>query len=126
MTRSRWWMPAVSLAMGAAILVAFVIGGNAVDGVRAFAVLAALALVLAVGSTRSETLGGLGGPARDERWQMIDLRASWFAGLVVILALIGAWLYELADGRDGSPYGQLMAVGGVAYIAAIAYLHFRA
>ena len=62
---------------------------------------------------------------RDERWVAIDLRASAFGGFVVILAAMGAWLYELADGRDGSPYGQLLAVGGVAYIVAIVFLRRR-
>ena len=33
-----------------------------------------------------------------------------------MLAAIGAWLYEIADGGDGSPYGQLLAIGGIAYI----------
>ena len=47
------------------------------------------------------------------------------AGLVVILVLIGAWLYELSQGHDGSPYGQIMAVGGLAYIAAVVVLRFR-
>jgi hypothetical protein len=37
----------------------------------------------------------------------------------------GAWLYELANGDDGSPYGQLLAVGGIAYIAAVAFLRWR-
>ncbi len=42
-----------------------------------------------------------------------------------MVATAGAWLYELAEGRDGSPYGQLLAIGGVAYIAAIALLRRR-
>jgi hypothetical protein len=42
-----------------------------------------------------------------------------------MLATTAAWLYELAEGRDGSPYGQLLAVGGVAYIGAIAFLRRR-
>ena len=56
---------------------------------------------------------------------MIDLRAGAFAGLVVITVLIGSWLWELAHGDDGSPYGQVMAVGGLAYIAAIAFARWR-
>ena len=44
---------------------------------------------------------------------------------MVILVAIGAWLYELAGGGDGSPYGQLLAVGGIAYIAAVAFLRHR-
>ena len=33
---------------------------------------------------RSETLSGLGGPGRDERWAMIDLRATRSPGIVLI------------------------------------------
>jgi hypothetical protein len=104
---------------------AFAIGGSVGDGVYAFTVMAVLAAVFAIGSTRSETLGGLGGPGRDERWAMIDLRAGAAAGLVLILVVIGAWLYEIARGEDGSPYGQLGAIAGVAYIIAVAVLRWR-
>jgi len=74
---------------------------------------------------RSETLRGLGSRDRDERWATIDLRASSFAGLVVITALIGTWLWEIANGDDGSPYGQFAAIGGLAYLAAVAYQRWR-
>jgi len=122
--RSRLWMPAVSLVLGASVFVAFLIGGNAGDGAKAFGVLALVAAVFWFGG-RSETLQGLGGPGRDERWATIDLRASALAGLVTISVILGAWLYEIASGRDGAPYGQLAAVGGIAYIAAVALLRFR-
>jgi zinc transporter ZupT len=62
---------------------------------------------------------------RDERWAAIDLCASVIAGFVVITAIIGAWLWEVANGDDGSPYVQLGAVGGMAYIAAVAFLRRR-
>ena len=55
----------------------------------------------------------------------IDMRARAFSGFVVLVATVGAWLYELAEGRDGSPYGQLLAISGVAYLAAIAFLRRR-
>ena len=122
------WMPLYSLGLGAIVFAAFAIGGNVSDGAEAFGLFAVIAAVFYFGSRRSETLGGLGGlggSRRDERWAAIDLRASAFGGFVVILATMGAWLYELADGRDGSPYGQLLAVGGVAYILAIAFLRRR-
>jgi hypothetical protein len=122
--RSRWWTPGVSLLLGAVVLAAFAVGGDPGSGLRSFAVFAVLAAVFALG-TGSETLQGLGGPGRDERWSMIDLRASAFSGLVVITVLIGAWLAELAQGEDGSPYGQVMAVGGVAYGLAVAVLRRR-
>ena len=124
-TSSRWWMPLFSLGLGAIMFAAFAIGGSAGDGVFAFGVMAVLAAVFAFGSPRSETLGGLGGPGRDERWAMIDLRASAAAGLVLILTVIGAWLYEIANGEDGSPYSQLGAIAGIAYIVAIGVLRRR-
>jgi hypothetical protein len=123
--RSRWWAPLYSLGVGAIVFGAFALGGNAADGAKAFALLVLVAVVFWFGSARSDTIGGLGGPGRDERWAAIDLRASALAGLVVILALVGAWLYELADGRDGDPYGRLLGVGGLAYVAAIAFLRRR-
>ena len=122
---SRWWLPAVSLALGAIMFAAFAIGGDTSGGVQSFAVMAVLALVFAFGASRSETLGGLGGPGRDERWAMIDLRASALAGFVLITVVIGAWLYEIADGQDGRPYSQLGAIAGVAYVIALAVGRLR-
>jgi drug/metabolite transporter (DMT)-like permease len=122
--RGRWWIPLFSLGLGGVILAAFAIGGNVGDGLLSFGVLAGLAAVFAF-SGRSETLSGLGGPGRDERWSMIDLRASAASGLALIGVLIGCWLYELARGHDGSPYGELLAVGGIAYIVAIGFLRWR-
>ncbi len=116
---SRWWLPAVSLVLGAIMLAAFAIGGNTSDGLQAFAVMAGVAALFAFGASRSETLGGLGGPGRDERWAMIDLRASALAGFVLITVVIGAWLYEIANGEDGSPYAQLGAIAGLAYIVGL-------
>jgi hypothetical protein len=118
--RSRWWLPAFSLLLGAVMLAAFAIGGEPGDGAQAFAVMAAIAALFGFGSRRSETLGGLGGPGRDERWAMIDLRATALAGMVLITVVIGAWLYEIASGEDGSPYSQLGAIAGLAYMLAVA------
>ena len=117
--RSRWWAPLYSLGLGAIVFAAFAIGGNAGEGLFGFAVTAGLGLVFLIGGVRSETLAGLGGPGRDERWAFIDMRATALSGLVVLLAILVAWLYEIADGRDGSPYGQLAAIGGIAYIVGV-------
>ena len=43
----------------------------------------------------------------------------------MIIVLTGAWLWELAHGDDGDPYSQIMAVGGVSYLLAIALLRWR-
>lgn len=117
-------MPAFSLALGAGILAAFWVGGNPRDGVLGLLVMAALGLVFLLGS-RSETLRGLGGPGRDERWEMIDVYATAFAGLVLIATVLAAWLWEVAHGRDGTAFARLASVAGVAYVLAVAVLRFR-
>ena len=123
--RTRWFMPAFSLFLGALMFVAFWIGDNPGEGAAAAAVMVVVAAVFFFGARRSETLAGLGGPARDERWERIDVHATALAGIVLVLAIIGAWLAEIAQGKDGSPYGQLGAVGGLAYVLAVAFLRWR-
>ena len=122
--RSRWWMPLCSLAIGAAMFAAFAIGGELRQGVFGLGVMAAIAALFFFGG-RSETLQGLGGPGRDERWAAIDTRATVFAGLVLVSAIVGAWLWEIAHGDDGEPYSQLGALGGLAYVVAVGFLRWR-
>jgi hypothetical protein len=73
----------------------------------------------------SETIRGLRGDGRDERFAQIDLRATAVAGLVLIVTLIVAWLTEIAQGHSGSPYTWLCAVGGLSYALAVAFFRWR-
>jgi len=68
---------------------------------------------------RSETIRGLRGDGRDERFSRIDLHATAAAGLVVISAIIIAFVVELARGNDGAPYAWLGALAGIAYLVAV-------
>jgi hypothetical protein len=122
--RSRWWMPCFCLFLGALMFGAFAIGGDVGGGLTSFAIMAALGAVFAFGR-RSETLQGIGGPARDERWEMIDLRAVASTGIVLVTVIIGAFLYEIADGQDGNPYSLLGAIGGLSYVISVAILRSR-
>ena len=122
--RSRWWMPAVSVFLGLLILVASWIGDRPEEGLGGLGVMTAVGLLFLLGG-RSDTLAGLGGPRRDERWQSIDLRATAATGMVLVVAIVGSWLYEVTQGRDGEPYTQLGALGGVAYVVAVAVLRLR-
>jgi len=74
---------------------------------------------------RSETIRGLRGDERDERSRMIDTHATALAGVAVILAIIVAFIVELAKGRSGNPYGWLGAIGGVTYLVAIVVFRIR-
>jgi presenilin-like A22 family membrane protease len=81
------------------------------------------ALVLFGG--RSETIRGLRGDGRDERFKMIDIHATAISGLAVIVAIIIAFVIELARGHDGSPFTWLGAIAGLAYLAAIVVFRAR-
>jgi hypothetical protein len=74
--RSRWWMPAFSLFLGALVLAAMWIGGERDDGLRSLVIFVLLAAVFAFGG-RSETVRGLGGPGRDERWAAYILAVAF-------------------------------------------------
>jgi undecaprenyl pyrophosphate phosphatase UppP len=124
MCRSRWFLPAFALCLGVAMLAAMWVGGNLREGIYSFALMAALALLFLLGG-RSETIRGLRGDGRDERFASLDMRATAFAGNVVIAAIIIAFLVEMARGHDGRPYSWLGAIAGVAYLAALAVLRWR-
>jgi hypothetical protein len=61
----------------------------------------------------------------DERWRSIDLQATAFGGLVLITAVIGAFIWEIAHGRSGNPYAPLGAIAGIAYLVALVWLRWR-
>ena len=86
--------------------------------------MAGLGVVFLIGG-RSDLIRGIRGDGRDEYWERIDVHATALAGIVVITAVIGMCLWEWGHGRDGSPYSQLGAIGGVAYVAAIIGLRAR-
>jgi hypothetical protein len=86
--------------------------------------MAALGAVLLFGG-RSETIRGLRGDGRDERFRQIDIHATALAGLAVIFAVIAAFIVELARGHNGNPYGWLGAIGGLTYLAAIIVFRIR-
>jgi hypothetical protein len=74
---------------------------------------------------RSDLIRGLRGDGRDEYWQRIDVHATALAGHVTIAAVLVMCAWEWAHGRDGTPYVQLGALAGLAYIAAVALLRWR-
>jgi hypothetical protein len=61
--RTRWFMPAFSLFLAAAIFVAYWIGDEPGTGAGGAAILVAMGALIYFGGRRSETISGLGGPA---------------------------------------------------------------
>ena len=123
-TKSKWFLPLFAVALGLIVFIAQWIGGNPRGGLVSFAILAGAGLVLLLGG-RSETIRGLRGDGRDERFRMIDIHATALAGVAVIYAVIVAFIVELARGHSGEPYSWLGAIGAVTYIVAIVVFRIR-
>lgn len=119
-SHSRWFIPTFSVALGVIMLAAISIGGHPGSGLGALGVMIAVGVVFLIGG-RSETIRGL----RDERFAMIDLKATAAAGGVLILTVTIAFLVEVAKGRNGNPYTWLDAIAGLAYMLAIGVLRWR-
>ena len=118
------WLPVWSMSLGVVLSVAIVVGGNFTVGLINLAVFAVFSALFYFGAG-NETVGGIAAPGRDERWAMIHERAMAFAGRVIVLGLIVAWVIELANGNDGSPYSEIFAGGTIAYFAAALWLRSR-
>jgi hypothetical protein len=123
-TRSKWFLPGFCLVLGVVMLAVWWLGGSPGEGVISLAVMAGFGLLVLLGG-RSETIRGLRGDGRDERFARMDVHATAVTGLVLLVALIVAWLVEIAHGRTGGPYGWLLALGGLAYLLAVAFFRWR-
>lgn len=121
---SRWFLPAFALVLGLVIGAAQWKGGDGQTGLTSLALFVVIAAVLFLGG-RSETIRMIRGDGRDERWARIDLTATAISGLTVITAVIIGAIWEWAHGRDGTPFVQIGALGGVAYVAALVILRKR-
>jgi hypothetical protein len=124
MTKSKWFLPLFAVALGLIMLAAQWAGGHPESGLGSLGIMAAFGALVLLGG-RSETIRGLRGDGRDERFRQIDIHATAIAGVAVITAIIVAFLVELARGHDGNPYGWLGAIAGLAYLAAIIFLRIR-
>jgi hypothetical protein len=122
--KSKWFLPLFAVALGVVVFVAQWIGGDPGSGLVSFAIMAGFGALVLLGG-RSETIRGLRGDGRDERFRRIDIHATAIAGLAVISAIIIAFLVELARGHNGSPYDWLGAIAGLAYLAAIVIFRIR-
>ena len=120
----RWAVPSVGLTIGVAYLIAAWVSGNPVLGLEMLAIMLLFTGGTVLAARRSETVKGLL-DGRDERITSIDLKATAFAGGVVLITIIGAFVVEIARGQDGLPYSWLGALGGLSYLGAVIALRMR-
>ncbi len=122
--RVRWSVPVTAAVIGLGYLGAGIAGDRIGFGIFGLVLMLVVGVGFAVAAHFSETIGGLA-DRRDERINQLDTRASTFAGGVVLLAVLVMFMVSIARGQEGSPYFQLGALGGLAYVAALTYLRFR-
>jgi hypothetical protein len=121
---SKWVVPAFSVAMGLVLLGAGILGHRVGDGLFGLGVMTALGAVFAFGG-RSETIRGLRGDGRDERFHAMDARATLASGSVLLIAVLVAYVVSVASGDSGEPYSWLGAIAGVTYLASIVWMRIR-
>jgi len=124
MPRSKWFLPLFAVALGLVMLAAQWAGGDARNGLVSLAIMTAFGAVILLGG-RSETIRGLRGDGRDERFREIDIHATALTGIVLVTAIIAAFVVEVARGHSGAPYSWLGAIGGLAYLASVVALRLR-
>ena len=123
-TRTKWFVPSLAVALGLVVFAAQWVGGDPGSGLVSLAIMAGFGLLILLGG-HSETIRGLRGDGRDERFRTIDIHATALAGLAVIIAIIVAFVIELAEGHSGNPYGWLGAIAGVTYLVAVMVFRIR-
>lgn len=122
--KTKWFLPLFSVGIGLVFMGALWAGGEREGGIQALVLMSVLALIFLVGG-RSDMIRGLRGDGRDEYWQRLDVHATALAGYAVIAAIGVMCVWEWGHGRDGSPYVQLGAIAGLAYILALGFLRWR-
>ena len=123
-THTRGFLLAFCIFLGVLMFGASAIGGHVVSGLGGFGVMAILGCVFFFGS-RSETIRGLRGDGRDERFAEMDLRATALSGGVLMMLTIGGFLVEIARGHSGAPFTWMGAIAGLTYIAGVIYIRLR-
>jgi len=119
-----WSGPAFCLVMGVVYLVAARASGQPELGLVLLIIMVVFGGVMVIVSRYSETVRGLL-DRRDERITRIDLRATAAAGLALVLAIGAGAVYELSQGRDGTPYTWLALLSAVVYVGAVVVLRIK-
>ena len=123
-SESKWTLPIFSVAMGVVFFAAQWVGGDPGSGLVSLGIMTAFGALILIGG-RSETIRGLRGDGRDERFKTIDVHATALSGLAVITAILVAVVVELARGHSGEPFTWLGAIAGLSYLAAVVALRMR-
>jgi drug/metabolite transporter (DMT)-like permease len=120
----RRWLTAMTLAVaGGALAVATWIGGQHDVAVALVAFYAVCSVAAFIWSGRDGDVAAILRSAGDERQRRLDRDATAIAGLaMIVVSIIGGIISAARNGGDLGPFGIVCAVGGLAYIVALAGL----
>ena len=122
--RTKWFLPGFSVLIGLVFFAGFWIGDDQAGAVWSLALMSVIGLLILAGG-RFDMVRGLRGDGRDEYWARLDVHATAIAGSFAIGLILVMCVWEWAHGRDGSPYVQLGALTGVAYVVSLGFLRWR-
>lgn len=122
---SRLALPVTAVVLGVVSWIALAVGGDPRGGAVAFGILVLYALIVFLLARRSDVAKVLAGRAPDERYRALDMQAVAITGFVLILCVIGGFLWEEAHGRSGMPYTLLGAIAAFTYFGALVYGRLR-
>ncbi|HEV7662256.1 MAG TPA: hypothetical protein VGQ62_01880 [Chloroflexota bacterium] len=115
MRHSRWTWLVFSVVLGIVLFIAAALGGHPDSGLFMFSALVLFGAGLLLAGVSESRRGGRG----DASVARPDVTATAWSGVVVLLAVIGAFTAEIAQGHNGAPYDWLAAVGSLAYVVAV-------
>jgi hypothetical protein len=111
-------------AIGGAVIVAFLIGGDVTSALISGALVIGFVLLVHFGRRRSQSLEVMSGMG-DERTRQLYLRATAFAGSVMAFVLPGWWLVTVATGDPDMTLSTLCAIFALTWAAAAIVLPRR-
>jgi hypothetical protein len=116
----RWYFVVYSLALGAVMAVAGVIGDQRWLAGASLPIMAVFGVAMAL-----TPWGTLRQRSQDEREQAIGKDAALVSYYVVVICVIGAFLVEVARGQDGHPWAGIGFIAGVSFLVSLGVLARR-
>jgi hypothetical protein len=120
----QWAVPVTALVLGLVALFAFGAGGDWGGGVVSLGIMLGYTAILLV-ARRFEMFAVLGGQQLDERRRTIGREAAAWTCYALLGLVLANYFWDVAHGRDGQPWAQLGAVGGLAFMASVFILRRR-
>jgi hypothetical protein len=112
--------------VGFLIAAAEAANGVTIDrAVVAFVIVLGYTVVIAALQGRSETMSALAGNPVDERWRLINDRATSFMALVGVGVSLGGYVVAEAARRDSLGFAVVAGAMGVAYLVGVGWYRWR-